>query len=378
MNGHVDDGFEPLVNTIRDLSPKHSGCLSAPIPSAPSKIACSISLFPRSQCNTVRTTIPGRKKPQVGRWRIDEPEGRSYAVGSDRYISRQSQAKFELGALDGAAAFVFFSDDMPEGLMDALDYQVPRRIAKLGMISASTPFVTERPFTLFHDQKIYDSGAVGISLKCDVPPRQHVMFQGYTSISSSVQVTDARGNLLHRLNDTSPTQFLLDCIPRMQQRGASQEQAESGFLSKEDEFFVGIPFDVEPQNLQTGYQRVYRITSGDPAKGTMALDADDGPPIGTRVQFLRRSGAWEAHIKRNEDRSLLYQFQSTSDELPPVVEQSLSRGAEHPDMTVVENVFCAASEHGFVSNSLPGMPMGRGRCWRTSVLGAEAELSSPQ
>jgi hypothetical protein len=36
---------------------------------------------------------------------------------------------------------------------------------KLGLIATSTPFITGRPVTLFHNQNIYDSGAVGIALK---------------------------------------------------------------------------------------------------------------------------------------------------------------------------------------------------------------------
>jgi hypothetical protein len=35
---------------------------------------------------------------------------------------------------------------------------------KLGLIGASTPFITGRPVTLFENEKIYESGAVGVAL----------------------------------------------------------------------------------------------------------------------------------------------------------------------------------------------------------------------
>ncbi|KZO97835.1 hypothetical protein CALVIDRAFT_554323 [Calocera viscosa TUFC12733] len=383
------DDLGPLVNALQGLSSKHAGCLSAPLPSETSEIACSLALFPRSHCDSVRTTMPGRKQAQVGRWHIngrDDPaplgdappempaEGK-WAHAWDQHNPNRAQTKFELGALDDANTFLFFSDNAPEGLIEALDYQVPRKVAKLGMVSASTPFVTGRPFTLFHDTRIYSSGAVGVALKNDAAPHSEVSFQGYVPISSPLRVTDARGNLVHKIDDSNPTRILLNHIE--EQASSSPELAKYAFLTKEDEFFIGIPFSLEPGSTETGYQRIYRITSGDPKKGTMSLDADDGPPAGTRVQFLRRSGSWQSLVKPNVGGKAHFTFQTTSDELPVDPAGSSSAPVEDGDIRMTEKLFRMATEHGFISSALAGMPFGRGRCWRTSVLGGQADLSLP-
>lgn len=283
--------------------------------------------------------------------------------------------KYELAALDSAKAFIFFSDNAPEGLMDALDYQVPRQVAKLGMISASTPFVTGRPYTLFHDTMIYSKGAVGIALRSETAPQNEASFHGYIPISGTLQVTDARGNLLHKLNGENPTRTLLDRIEQWQRSSAAPPPvpAEALFLTKEDEFFVGVPFSAVDTEEPT-FQRIYRITAGDPKKGTMSLDPDEGPPSGTRVQLLRRSGDWPRPVRSNVENTLLCQFQTTTDELV-LGPDGLSQDTEDDELQVVENVFCTASEHGFVTSALAGMPSARGRCWRTSVLGSESVLS---
>ncbi|KZT56379.1 hypothetical protein CALCODRAFT_497402 [Calocera cornea HHB12733] len=382
------DNLGSLVTALQGLSPKHAGCLSAPLPSATSHTVCSVALFPRSQCSTVRTTMPGRKQAQVGRWHVkgrDEPrplgdappempaEGK-WAQAWEQHNPNRVQTKFELGALDDSNAFLFFSDSAPEGLIEALDYQVPRKVAKLGMVSASTPFVTGRPFTLFHDARIYSSGAVGVALKSSVSPQNDVSFRGYTAISDALRITDVRGNLVHKINDSNPTRILLDHIEA--RAASSPELAKYAFLTKEDEFFIGIPFSVETGDNETGYQRIYRITSGDPKKGTMSLDADDGPPAGTRVQFLRRSGVWQQSLATNQEGDVMFDFQTTSDELP-VDPMDMSLGSGEEDMRVTEKLFSMASEHELISNALAGMPLGRGRCWRTSVLGSQGALSLP-
>jgi hypothetical protein len=49
---------------------------------------------------------------------------------------------------------------------------------------------------------------------------------------------------------------------------------------KDDPFVLGV---VHPGN-QSRPRQVYGILSGDPSRGTMALDAERAPPIGTEVK----------------------------------------------------------------------------------------------
>jgi hypothetical protein len=62
-------------------------------------------------------------------------------------------------------------------------------------------------------------------------------------------LNSVRGNLVHKLNGDNPTRALLDCIE--QQKRISPQMAEAEFLTKEDEFFIGIPFSLEAVNEDT-------------------------------------------------------------------------------------------------------------------------------
>lgn len=54
-------------------------------------------------------------------------------------------------------------------------------VLQFGLVSSSTPFLTGRPFTLFHNTNILSSGAVGLCLHSsgnpdwgiDFPPELH-------------------------------------------------------------------------------------------------------------------------------------------------------------------------------------------------------------
>jgi small ligand-binding sensory domain FIST len=60
---------------------------------------------------------------------------------------------------------------------------------KIGLIASSTPFVTGRPVTLFHNANVHSSGAVGIALTGGGIPRSSIEFPGLKSITPPLIVT---------------------------------------------------------------------------------------------------------------------------------------------------------------------------------------------
>ena len=60
---------------------------------------------------------------------------------------------------------------------------------KVGLVAASTPFVTGRPFTLLHDQLVYSAGAVGLALISPIKPTVVSAFLGLKAITPVLTVT---------------------------------------------------------------------------------------------------------------------------------------------------------------------------------------------
>lgn len=60
-------------------------------------------------------------------------------------------------------SIIFFSDLQPEGLCESLR-ALPPTTTQLGLIAASTHFISGRPVTLYRDGSFYGDGAVGIAL----------------------------------------------------------------------------------------------------------------------------------------------------------------------------------------------------------------------
>lgn len=124
---------------------------------------------------------------------------------------------------------------------------------QLGLIAASTPFITGRPVTLFYNQSIYDTGAVGFALKEGPKSRANLRteFIGLTPISAPMTITRyicpflhpflflsngcrCEGNIINSLDSLSPTQLLLNAI---RQRGMNVDT--SGSFKDDETFFLG-------------------------------------------------------------------------------------------------------------------------------------------
>ncbi|KAJ6620788.1 hypothetical protein B0H10DRAFT_2020620 [Mycena sp. CBHHK59/15] len=278
-----------LVQNLTTFSPQTIGCLSAPLPGHhEGLISCSFALFKRDLCLPFRSHIPGRESPQVGRWHSfrqkhtpenviqeDAPSGKvdwesvwdQSLTNNALPIGLQSVSPHEIGTI------IYFSDAAPEGLSNALmDF---RGATKLGLTAAPTPFITGRPVTLFKDDKIYESGAVGVALK-HLKSKANVQFIGMKPLSPPMTVTQAEGNLIISLDHKNPTQLLLTAIQK-----TDIETAASESLKDNDEFSLATLQVGEPNQM-------YNIMSGDPSRGTISLRSMSAPHIGAQVQFFHR------------------------------------------------------------------------------------------
>jgi hypothetical protein len=74
----------------------------------------------------------------------------------------QPQRIADLESVD-AAALLFLTAGAPRPTLRSLDAMFPRA-QKAGLASAPTPFLTGRPHTLIHRDRIYDHGTVGLAL----------------------------------------------------------------------------------------------------------------------------------------------------------------------------------------------------------------------
>ena len=105
---------------------------------------------------------------------------------------------------------IYFSDNAPEGLSNSLaslrhatkvsrlrlrNWVILRlkeeknHTFKLGLIASSTPFITGRPVTLFRNENVHSSGAVGFALTGGTAPKSHIEFPGLKSITPPLIIT---------------------------------------------------------------------------------------------------------------------------------------------------------------------------------------------
>ncbi|KAH7915434.1 hypothetical protein BJ138DRAFT_997911 [Hygrophoropsis aurantiaca] len=272
-----------LVSQLTALSPSHIGCLTSPTHG--DTLSCSIAAFSRNEVTSFRSTIPGRAEPQVGRWHaFREKEAKAATSMIDIEENKDGSIKWEdvwdrnvgpdvlpaeLKALspDTVTSMIYFSDLAPEGLLNSIT--TFSNATQVGLLASSTPFVTGRPVTLFRDNEIFSSGAVGLCSTTPHPPTVNVDFPSLLCITPPLKITRSEGNLVNTLDDANPTRLLLNAI--------SKHGINSNNPFKEDEFYLGV---VDNGQLS----EVYRIMSGDPSRGTIALQSPSAPPEGSVVQ----------------------------------------------------------------------------------------------
>lgn len=338
-----------MLSTSLPNLPGHLSVLQAAFPtsigsfsvSSPgSEPTVSLATFWGTDIKVFKSDQTGRAPAEVGRFQ--RPERQRNVPPEDRRgsTSRDVEAAFGQGwenlwngevenkriaELEGVQAdtFLLLSDSRPAPVLKALDSMFPKAI-KTGILTAPTPFITNRPNTLLLNGTVIQSGTIGIAIK-GLPSVYKTDF-GLEPMLEPVTITSAKGNMLLEIDgaNSNPTQVLINAI---QQRGGTG-------LTKEEEFYLGF--------LDNGdVKRVIRILSGDPSRGAMSLDMEDSIITGQVVQFMHRAATPRNNLPLVD--SIIFTSLSRSEQM-----DNHSMGVPR-----VMDGFIASSEDGFVySNPL--------------------------
>ncbi|KAI7905933.1 uncharacterized protein BX663DRAFT_540603 [Cokeromyces recurvatus] len=178
-------------------------------------------------------------------------------------------------SLKTVPSFLFtLSDNEPEQLLQTFDHHYAN-VPKVGLIGASTPFVTGEPYCLFRGEEIMGSGIVGFaSYGAQQLQDMKVCHTAMEKLGKPMKITRCQGNVILDVEAGGATGLLLQLIQHC------------GPLSKDEEFYAGI-YPLEENELDES-MRVSRITSGDPSRGNMSIDTTADLQVGQTIQFLRK------------------------------------------------------------------------------------------
>lgn len=367
------DALSVITSHLKSHFPRHIGCLSSSLPAYRSHIMCAVALLDGI---TFRSTIVGRADPQVGRWHAARRSSKQRLPATQSNIleefngdlgrvkwediwdksaaSAQEMMPVELRMArpEDVSSVLYFSDKAPEGIAKALKASFPHS-HELGFLASSTPFITGRPVTLFHDGEIYSDGAIGIALQ---PSLGHtsltVEFPGLVDLTPDLRVTSSEGNLVLTIDNGNPTRLL---FAAMNKHGLDGRDV----LLKDDEFYVGVMGNGK-------VERLHRITSGDPSRGTIALGTTSAPPQGSIIKmfYLPRRDEVTLNLEPthgNASISFIATPDSIGDEPPSSVLDN--------DVLVIDGNFVAGSENGFMLRRAA-----KEESWSCTLPGGRARL----
>ncbi|KAN0127952.1 hypothetical protein V8E53_013574 [Lactarius tabidus] len=152
----------------------------------------------------------------------------------------------------------------------------------------------------------------------------------------SPPVTQSEGNLINELDNANPTALPVSAI---------EKSALSGHAAKDDEFYwVGL------------------------SHGTMALDTETAPGVGTGVQFFHHPVSHdvaprESGLRLENTLTFVASSQVSNDTATPLEE------CHDDDVTALEDSFVAASENGFL------LRRGEEAAWTSIAPGAQVCLT---
>ncbi|KAI6123934.1 hypothetical protein EV401DRAFT_2069152 [Pisolithus croceorrhizus] len=388
-----------LTASLTKHFPVHAGCVAAPIPLNGQRSAyCSVSVALVDGI-PFRSTIPGLPETQVGRWHAGR--NRSFSDSGARLSDSHhanvgpadmlSTALMSDGKIDWEKVWsvppssslqtgpgplpdelrnlepstigsvVYFSDKAPEGISSGLQNAFPNA-HKLALLASSTPFLTGRPFTLFHNGRVHSSGAVGIAFPSSTPLLD-LAFPPLVALTPPLPVTSSEGNLLLSIDSRNPTRLLLSAL---QERGFAFDP-NTAVAGREGVFYVGV---IENDKLA----QVHRISSGDPSRGTIALDTNIAPREGCTVRLY--------HLPQ---KTHTVTISTISDSTPKLslsllvsseTEPSPSSQESYPGTcgTALFDSFIAASENGIVLSSGNSFTA-KNTPWTCTVPGGRITLS---
>lgn len=368
------DELQDAVAYLTTL-PNSIGALTA----SPYKgVQLAIASYPTTSCLPFRSTIPGVPQAEVGRIRTYRPPTRGDKASEARLDNVLSggavdwnDALSESGSLElppdlqhirnksTVSSFLYLSDGAPEGLLNSLGLHFPVA-SQIGLIGSSTPFITGRPFTLFQGSSIYSDGAVGLAIFNQESQRTSVNFKNVRAVSRPMEVTQAQTNLVETLDHGNPVESLLLAMK------------SSGSMNKDQDIYLAVldgspAIDSNASELRIyNYSRVYRITAGGPSRGSILLDAAEGPQTGTKVQFVVIAS------QKPSPSSI------PASQVVPTVTLSLISDSDmqtvptDPEVREIDNVFLGTSENGFILGS--GEEGSSKRPWICTVPGTTSSL----
>lgn len=387
------DALSKLTSRLSSLSSQSVGWLSAPLPreqlqtgAAPAepRICLSLAFFNNSDAVPFRSEIAGKAPVQVGKWHATRDESIWDNIGNAQTIYEQAKkdggkvnwedvwasnvkgnvvpVEFELAGKERIGSVIFASDNASEGLTNALATLPNADI--LGQVATSTPFVTGRPVTMFHNGSIHSKGAVGLALLNSLPSMdlEFPTLQPVTK-GSPYTLTRAEGNLVITLDDRNPTQTLLKDIK------TSGGGITGDWPFKDDlVYYLAV---VEGPN--DSIKRVYEIISGDPARGSLALASDKSAPVGSSVKFFQSPTQLDVGVDpapesiRASRRDLDIGFVVSE---PQGIREEGAAVTEQEDLTIIEDTFLSSSENGIILGE-----RGSGElAWRCTAVGSVARL----
>ncbi|KXN88542.1 hypothetical protein AN958_07178 [Leucoagaricus sp. SymC.cos] len=314
-------------------------------------VSLSVGVWDSKDVKSFRSTIPGREEAQVGRWHAfrkkeEEEKRKDYSLnegvsweevwdGGKGALLPEELRPLDPSQLNG---IIYLSDLKPEGLLSSF-HHLPG-VTKLGLLASSTPFITGRPVTLFHNHSIYSSGAIGLALTGFHQPKPSfkINFLDVRKLSNPMTITKCEGNMINALNDDNPTQLLISAIKK-----SGLDTHVSGSF-KEEQFSLGTLSADGNVCMQ-----FTQITAGDPSRGSLSIDSPFAPPQGTQVIFLHRPSIAIPSFHLNptypSPSHQQLNFLTVSDELHLQLQQP---SEDHGFEMTIENSFVAASENGFI------------------------------
>ncbi|CAG8529848.1 1045_t:CDS:2 [Acaulospora morrowiae] len=307
------------------------------------------------------------KTNSVGRWtNIDELKGEIseipngwYDISKFRSVSSAPKV-FNLpkelkGLKDNDISpdlFFLISDSEPYQFLESLDYHFPHS-KKIGIVGESTPFITGRPYSLFHNDKVLSKGIMGVAFTSETPTTSRILADhpSLCSIGDPLRITSCRGNIILELDGLNPTELLLRHFK------SDGDQEKTLMLSKDTEFYLGLYGDGNERTaLHDSPVAIGKILSGDPAKGNMAIDTTKDLKDG---QYVKTCFFLTASDKNDMD------FNAA--DAPPVIELDVKG----------KKIFGATSGNGIIIGKGGGEDK-NGESWVCDIPYSSVSLSTLQ
>ncbi|KAJ3150449.1 magnesium ion transporter [Geranomyces michiganensis] len=232
---------------------------------------------------------------------------------------------------DDAALLLTFSDREPHQFLETLDTSFPST-TKLGLIGTMTPFVTGRPHTLYYNDKVLSGGLVGAAIvsKRVRTTAPQPSFTGLEALGEPLAITSCRGNIITNIDDTNAAKELL---ARMNNR-----EMTAG-VAPEHQLYV----KVTDRNMSSS--AVYRLTGGDPSKGTLAVDTVKDLEVGMKIQFMQRVGS---DVVANVEKGQAVVFACSDPDATAAAATAATPAPVGSNKAAITHTVAARSEHGFI------------------------------